>query len=188
MKGVLTLHLWNPPPRFHTLSLPSLSSPLALSVSASSSGTQQQDLLTPKERRRLRNERRESKNTTNWREEVEDKLSKKTKKEKKSWMDELNLDNLMKLGPQWWVVRVSRLKAEYTAEALARSLAKFFPDTDFKVGVVFSVLKMFCFVMDKNRNGLVLWFVFGNFCVCSPCVCLNEALNIYVDKGFGGMR
>lgn len=48
-------------------------------------------------------------------------------------MDELNLDNLMKLGPQWWVVRVSRVKGQYTAEALARSLAKFFPDIDFKV-------------------------------------------------------
>lgn len=39
----------------------------------------------------------------------------------------------MKLGPQWWVVRVTRVKGQYTAEALARSLAKFFPDTDFKV-------------------------------------------------------
>lgn len=48
-------------------------------------------------------------------------------------MDELNLDNLMKLGPQWWVVRVSRVKGQYTAEALARSLAKFFPNIDFKV-------------------------------------------------------
>ncbi|CAI8600950.1 unnamed protein product [Vicia faba] len=133
MKAFLMLQLWNPPPRFHSLSPPSLSSPLPLSISASSSTTQQQDLLTAKERRRLRNERRESKNTTNWREEVEDTLSKKTKKEFKSWMDELNLDNLMKLGPQWWIVRVSRVKGQYTAEALARSLAKFFPDTDFKV-------------------------------------------------------
>ncbi|CAK8574939.1 unnamed protein product [Lathyrus sativus] len=134
MKGVLTLHLWNPPPRFHTLSLPSHSFPLPLSISACSSDTQQQqDLLTAKEKRRLRNERRESKNTTNWREELEESFIKKTKKEKKSWMDELNLDNLMKLGPQWWVLRVSRVGGQYTAEALARSLAKFFPDTDIKV-------------------------------------------------------
>ena len=78
------------------------------------------------------------------------KLIQKTKKENKSWMDELNLDNLMKLGPQWWIVRVSRLKGQYTAEVLARSLAKFFPNIDFKV----CVFKVF-----------VLWFqnvVFGS--------------------------
>lgn len=183
MKGVLTLHLWNPPPRFHTLSLPSLSSPLPLSISASSSGTQQQDLLTPKERRRLRNERRESKNTTNWREEVEDKLSKKTKKEKKSWMDELNLDNLMKLGPQWWVVRVSRLKAEYTAEALARSLAKFFPDTDFKVyaPVIHEKKKL------KNGSISVKPKPLFAGCIFLRCV-LNKPLHDFIKEydGVGG--
>ncbi|AES87010.1 putative ribosomal protein L2 domain 2 [Medicago truncatula] len=125
MKGMLTLHLWNPPPRFYT---PSLSTKPPLSISATSSP----ELLTAKERRRLRNERRES-NATNWKEEVENKLIQKTKKVNKSWKDELNLDNLMKLGPQWWGVRVSRVKGQYTAEALARSLAKFFPDIEFKV-------------------------------------------------------
>lgn len=159
MKGMLTLHLWNPPPRFYT---PSLSTKPPLSISATSSP----ELLTAKERRRLRNERRES-NATNWKEEVENKLIQKTKKVNKSWKDELNLDNLMKLGPQWWGVRVSRVKGQYTAEALARSLAKFFPDIEFKVCVfmflrllfLFSGFKMlFCcvvhfFVMDKNRNG-----------------------------------
>jgi hypothetical protein len=146
MKGVLTLQLWNPPPRFHTLSF----SHHPLSISASSSSTQQQpqELLTAKERRRLRNERRESKNTTNWKEEVEDKLIMKKKKEKKHWMDELNLDNLIKLGPQWWGVRVTRIKGQYTAQALSRSLAKFFPDMNFKVRVffLFSGLRLlFCF-------------------------------------------
>lgn len=143
--GALLLQLWNPPPRFHTLSLPSLSSPLPLSISA----TQQQQLLTAKERRQLRNERRES---SNWREEVEDKLIKKTKKENKSWMDELNLDNLMKLGPQWWVVRVSRVKGHYTAEVLARSLAKFFPDMDFKVCVL-----AFCFILLLFALNMLCW-------------------------------
>ncbi|GAU38177.1 hypothetical protein TSUD_264030 [Trifolium subterraneum] len=136
MKGVLTLQLWNPPPRFHTLSFSN--HPLSISASlttTATSSTQQppQDFLTAKERRRLRNERRESKNTTNWKEEVEDKLIMKTKKVRKHWMDELNLDNLINLGPQWWGVRVARSKGQYTAEALARSLAKFFPDMEFKV-------------------------------------------------------
>ncbi|KAK7267635.1 hypothetical protein RIF29_20313 [Crotalaria pallida] len=60
------------------------------------------------------------------------KLIKKPKKENKSWMDELNLDNLAKLGIQWWVIRVSRVKGQYTAELLARFLAKNFPGTEFK--------------------------------------------------------
>lgn len=50
-------------------------------------------------------------------------------------MDELNLDNLAKLGPQWWVIRVGRLKGHDTAQFLARSLAKNYPDMEFKVRV-----------------------------------------------------
>lgn len=70
---------------------------------------------------------------------------KKPKKEKTSWTDELNLDNLAKLGPQWWVVRVSRVKGQYTAEVLARSLARNFPEMDFKVFVLWSDSKSLCF-------------------------------------------
>ncbi|KAK7287464.1 hypothetical protein RIF29_00744 [Crotalaria pallida] len=140
MKGVLLP--WRA--SYHTLSLPSLSftlhhhtaKPFNLSISFSLESTdtqQQQQQLAARERRRLKNERRESKTTTNWREEVEMKLIKKPKKENKSWMDELNLDNLAKLGTQWWVIRVSRVKGQYTAELLARSLAKNFPGMEFKV-------------------------------------------------------
>ena len=148
MRGVLLP--WNP--TFHSLSSPSLPSlfftphrpkkPFNLSIHASSSSssspssptteTTSQE-LTARERRRLRNERRES-NAYNWKEEVEERFIKKKKKEKKpSWTEQLNLDNLAKLGPQWWVVRVSRVKVQYTSELLARSLAKNFPDMEFKV-------------------------------------------------------
>lgn len=58
---------------------------------------------------------------------------KKPKKRYKSWTDELNLDNLADLGPQWWVIRVARIRALETAETIARLLAKNFPDIDFKV-------------------------------------------------------
>ncbi|XP_058734566.1 uncharacterized protein LOC131606334 [Vicia villosa] len=184
MKAVLMLQLWSPPPRFHTISPPSLSSPHPLSISATSSTTQQQDLLTAKERRRLRNERRESKNTTSWREEVEDKLiKKKKKKEFKSWMDELNLDNLIKLGPQWWIVRVSRVKAQYTAEALARSLAKFFPDTDFKIyaPVIHEKRKL------KNGSISVKPKPLFAGCIFLRCV-LNKPLHDFIREyaGVGG--
>ncbi|MED6167307.1 hypothetical protein PIB30_001731 [Stylosanthes scabra] len=114
--------------------------PFNLSIHASSSPTPSpsssspptQELLTARERRRLRNSRREN-NAYNWKEEVEEKFIKKKKKEKKSWTEQLNLDNLADLGPQWWVVRVSRVKAHYSADLLARSLARNFPDREFKV-------------------------------------------------------
>lgn len=89
--------------------------------------------LTAKERRQLRNNRRESKaGTYNWREEVEQRLIKKPKK-RASWTVELNLDKLALLGPQWWVVRVSRMAGADTSERLARLLAQRFPYLNFKV-------------------------------------------------------
>ncbi|TKY63396.1 Transcription termination/antitermination protein NusG [Spatholobus suberectus] len=133
MRGVLLS--WNPP-RFHTLSLPSLSfslrpnRPFTFSASASVESPEQ---LSARERRRARSERRERKSGTNWREEVEERFIEKPKKQKGSWMDELNLDNLAKLGPQWWVFRASRVKGNEIAQLLARSLAKNYPDMDFKV-------------------------------------------------------
>ncbi|KAE9600852.1 hypothetical protein Lal_00011238 [Lupinus albus] len=131
MKGVILP--WNP--INHTLSLSftlhQTTRPFIFSISSSLESTQQQ--LTARERRRLKNERRESKSTTNWREEVEEKLMKKPKKEKKSWTEELNLDYLSKLGTQWWVIRVSRVMGQYTSELLARSLSRNFPDMEFKV-------------------------------------------------------
>lgn len=95
--------------------------------------------LTSRERRQLRNERRESKPTYNWREEVEERLLKKPKKRYTSWTEELNLDNLALLGPQWWVVRVSRVSGQETAERMARSLARNFPNVDFKVILVWDM-------------------------------------------------
>lgn len=64
---------------------------------------------------------------------MEERLIKKPKKRYASWTEELNLDTLAKLGPQWWVVRVARVRAEETAEILARLLARNFPEIDFKV-------------------------------------------------------
>lgn len=64
---------------------------------------------------------------------MEERLLVKPKKEYKSWTEKLNLDNLAVLGPQWWVVRVSRVNGDYTADGLARSLVRNFPNLDFKV-------------------------------------------------------
>ncbi|KAG6437151.1 hypothetical protein SASPL_102062 [Salvia splendens] len=88
---------------------------------------------TGRERRQMRKERREGKPAYNWKEEVEMKLIKKPKKRYVSWMEELNLDNLALLGPQWWVVRVSRVSGHETAERVARLMARTFPNMEFKV-------------------------------------------------------
>lgn len=103
-----------------------------ISATLDDAGGQQ---LTAKERRQLRNERRQAKAATdgNWREEVDKMLMKKTKRRYATWRDELNLDKLALLGPQWWIVRVARLSAQFTAERLARSLALHFPNVEFKV-------------------------------------------------------
>ena len=96
--------------------------------------------LTARERRKLRNERRENLAAAsgNWREEVEERLMHKPRKaDKPSWKDELNLDNLSLLGPQWWVVRVSRVTGQETAERLARLLARSYPELEFKVIMYF---------------------------------------------------
>ncbi|KAH6762017.1 plastid transcriptionally active 13 [Perilla frutescens var. hirtella] len=88
---------------------------------------------TGRERRQMRKERREGKPAYNWKEEVEMKLIKKPKKRYASWTEELNLDTLALLGPQWWVVRVSRVSGHETAERMARLMARTFPDMEFKV-------------------------------------------------------
>lgn len=95
--------------------------------------SQQQQQLSARERRQLRNERREQKAGYSWREEVEERLIKKPKKRYTSKTEEMNLDTLADLGPRWWIVRVTRIRYEETAERLARSLARNFPDIDFKV-------------------------------------------------------
>lgn len=125
------------PPSIPFVSLPfprtkHTSSPITASLDSTNTQQQQQQ-LTARERRQLRNERRESKAGYSWREEVEEKLIKKPKKKRTSWTAELNLDNLALLGPQWWIIRVSRVRGHETADLVARLLARNFPDMEFKV-------------------------------------------------------
>ncbi|GKV52650.1 hypothetical protein SLEP1_g59223 [Rubroshorea leprosula] len=132
---------WNPchysllPPSFPRLSFKISRAKQAfrpqIYASIDSAGTQQE--LTARERRQLRNERRENKAVYNWREEVEERLMKKPKKRYVTLAEKLNLDTLAKLGPQWWVVRVRRVRSQDTAELIARLLARNFPDLEFKV-------------------------------------------------------
>ncbi|XP_030474265.2 uncharacterized protein LOC115691695 [Syzygium oleosum] len=104
--------------------------PAAISAALESAGA---EALTARERRQLRNQRRESRGAYNWREEVEERLIEKPKKQFASWTEELNLDYLAKPGPQWWIVRVSRVRGQETADLIARLLIRNFPDVEFKV-------------------------------------------------------
>ncbi|XP_043697712.1 uncharacterized protein LOC122648566 [Telopea speciosissima] len=138
--------------------------------------------LTARERRQLRNQRRES-NATNWREEVEERLLKKPKKRYASWTEELNLDNLALLGPQWWVVRVSRVSGQEPAERLALTLARSYPDIDFKVYAPATRVKR------KLKNGSYSVKPKPLFpgCVFLRCV-LNKEIHDFIREcdGIGG--
>lgn len=98
-----------------------------------------------KELREMRNVKRDEnrRNYPNWRQDVEEKLlQKKPKKQFNSWKEELNLDKLSELGPQWWILKVSRAKGKDTLERMMQSLHKNFPDTQFKV---ISFFLSFCY-------------------------------------------
>lgn len=138
---------------------------------------------TARGRRQVRKEKRESNPAYNWREEVEERLIKKPKKRYASWTEELNLDNLALLGPQWWVVRVSRVSGQETAERMARSMARNFPSSDFKVYVPSVQIKR------KLKNGSISTKPKPLFpgCVFLRCV-MNKELHDFIREcnGVGG--
>ncbi|KAM7464003.1 hypothetical protein LguiA_032124 [Lonicera macranthoides] len=88
--------------------------------------------FTARERRQLKNERRE-KTAYNWKEEVEERLSKKPRKRFNHWTEDLNLDYLAELGPQWWILKVYKLSCHQAAQSLTRFLAENYPQFEFKV-------------------------------------------------------
>ncbi|XP_044509127.1 uncharacterized protein LOC123228008 [Mangifera indica] len=186
---------WGPCPYAHSFSrrplpqvfFPSLTAKHApsrsISATLDSITSQQQEELSGRERRQLRNERRERKSGYSWREEVEERLIKKPKKRYTSWTEELNLDNLATLGPQWWVVRVSRVRYQEIAERLARSLARNFSDIEFK---------MYAPVVQEKRklkNGSISVKPKAIFpgCVFLRCV-LNREIHDFIREceGVGG--
>lgn len=135
--------------------------------------------LPARERRKLRKERREEK-AINRREELEMRLPTKRKKMYASWTEELNLDKLSLLGPQWWIVRVSRGSFEYKAGSLARVLAKNYPDMEFKtyIPAVQEKRKL------KNGSFSVKSKQLLPGCVFLRCV-LNKELHDFVRECYG---
>lgn len=185
-QGILT---WSPcplsfsPSTYCSKAFNKLQSPIISFRISATVETANERQLTARERRQLRNERRESKPAYSWREEVEERLIKKPKKRRASWTEELNLDNLALLGPQWWVVRVSRVSGQDTAERLARALARNFPALDFKVYVPSIQIKK------KLKNGSISVKPKALFpgCVFLQCV-LNKDVHDFIREcdGIGG--
>ncbi|KAL3531742.1 hypothetical protein ACH5RR_005263 [Cinchona calisaya] len=164
-----------------------LQNPTSFKISATVESVDERH-LTARERRQLRNERRDSKPVYNWKEEVEERLIKKPKKRYTSWTEELNLDNLALLGPQWWVVRVSRVMGQDTSERLALSLAQNYPSMDFKVYVPSVQIKK------KLKNGSISVKPKPLFpgCVFLSCV-LNKDVHDFIRecdgvRGFVGSK
>ncbi|XP_047316448.1 uncharacterized protein LOC124920088 [Impatiens glandulifera] len=178
-QGLLT---WNPSCRI--LSLPYLTATFGrrCMISATVDSVQERE-LTAKERRQLRNERRESKPSYNWKEEVEEKLIKKPKKRYATWNEELNLDNLAITGPEWWAVKVMRSTAQETTERLARALVRNFPDIEFQVYFPAAQVKK------KLKNGTISIKPKALFpgCVFLRCT-LNREIHEFIREcdGVGG--
>lgn len=87
------------------------------------------------------------------------------------------------MGPQWWVVRVSRVNGHETAERMARYLARNFPAIDFQVYIPSVQVKR------KLKNGTLSVKPKPLFpgCVFLRCV-LNKEIHDFIREcpGIGG--
>lgn len=113
-----------------------LPAPVCLSASASADAGGE---VTAREKRAQRRERRELR-ATDWKEEVQDRLihepaRRRKKTPKRSWREDLNLDLLAELGPQWWLVRVSMAPGTDYVDLLTKAISRRYPEVTFKVSL-----------------------------------------------------
>uniref|UniRef100_A0ACD6A2K7 Uncharacterized protein n=1 Tax=Avena sativa TaxID=4498 RepID=A0ACD6A2K7_AVESA len=106
-------------------------------VSLSASASSADGDLTARERRQQRREARVLK-ARDWKEEVEERLihepaRRRKKPVKRTWKEELNLDYLAELGPQWWLVRVSMAPGTDYVDLITKAVARRFSDVSFKI-------------------------------------------------------
>ncbi|KAJ7299481.1 hypothetical protein O6H91_06G091000 [Diphasiastrum complanatum] len=92
------------------------------------------EVLSGKERRKQRNERREELKVERRpvREVYEEKVLVKPSK-KFARKDPLDMDRLEARGMQWWIVRVPKNGEKSSAENLSQALSAVFPELDFEV-------------------------------------------------------
>jgi hypothetical protein len=110
---------------------------VSLSASAADGSSGGDGELSARERRQQRREARVLK-ARDWKEEVEERLihepaRRRKKPVKRTWREELNLDFLAELGPQWWLVRVSMAPGTDYVDLITKAVARRFPDVSFKV-------------------------------------------------------
>ena len=90
--------------------------------------------MSPKERRRLRNERRQAlqEEKGNWKEEVENKLDVK-KRPPKGWEEILDINRLATKGYVWYMVSVPKKAEHVAAEQLHILFPESFPGMKYEV-------------------------------------------------------
>ena len=106
------------------------------------SDTKSPEQLTPKERRKLRNERREAlkEERGNWKEEVENKLDVK-KKPPKGWEEILDINRLASKGYVWYMCSVPKKAEHVAAEQLDILFAEKLPGMKYEVILRLPVMK-----------------------------------------------
>lgn len=136
----LAYPLLRPPCRCSALAAPrsaGATSVVSLSASAAEGAGGDGELPTARERRQQRREARVLK-ARDWKEEVEERLihepaRRRKKPVKRTWREELNLDFLAELGPQWWLVRVSMAPGTDYVDLITKAVARRFSEVSFKI-------------------------------------------------------
>ncbi|KAL3680445.1 hypothetical protein R1sor_023401 [Riccia sorocarpa] len=114
---------------------PKFSDFLSSVQSAPEKGQTDLEGLSAKERRKLRNEKREQLKATKepWKEMVENKLLSKPKKKSKNWQVDADVNQLTAKGMQWWMIQTTRKFENHVAEQLDIIFPETFPDREYEV-------------------------------------------------------
>jgi hypothetical protein len=66
---------------------------------------------------------------------IHEPARRRKKPPKRSWREELNLDLLAELGPQWWLVRVSMAPGTDYVDLLTKAISRRYSEVPFKVSL-----------------------------------------------------
>lgn len=136
------------------------------------------DNLSPKERRKLRNVRREElkEKKGSWKEEVESKLDVK-KKPPKGWEEILDIDRLATKGYQWWMLSVPKNNEQKAADQLDIIFPERFPRVKYEVRS--STLTSYIITLTSRKTHVS--FYVSN-CLIFLAFYLSGFISIYTSK------
>ena len=134
------------------------------------------DNLSPKERRKLRNVRREELKGKkgSWKEEVETKLDVK-KKPPKGWEEILDIDRLATKGYQWWMLSVPKNNEQKAADQLDIIFPERFPRVKYEVR--FSTLTSYTITLTSRKTHVS--FYVSNCLIFSGFLSIRFYLHLY---------